>query len=213
LSLAVQHVQPPRIPTAIPLAIPHPLPEAFSPRLSSSGLSTPPASTHLRSNFNYALAHQKLLLASPRLSDTDEGELEGAMAGDAVTLPQPFPERANELKFVASTGVVFLGSSAVVLDLIKLTEPTKRNISAVEGKQETNEVETQALQKFELSYLPLRTGFLTVGGLRILLLEDKVVSVAADNDVAEEKDEDAGGRREARTLKEWDIIGEIWVST
>ncbi len=59
-------------------------------------------------------------------------------------------------------------------------------------------------QEFELEYLPLRSGFLTVGGLRILLVEDRVT---------DESEEDDGSRvrREVRILKELDIVGEIWV--
>jgi hypothetical protein len=58
---------------------------------------------------------------------------------------------------------------------------------------------------FELEYTPLRTGFVPVGGLRVLLLEDRVHGA-----------EEVYPQRRSSTplvLKEWDVIGEIWVKS
>ena len=64
-----------------------------------------------------------------------------------------------------------------------------------------------ASQDFELTYLPRKSGFATVGGLRALVVEDRTV-----------EGEDAVDERhvwlaEARTLREWDVVAEIWVNT
>jgi hypothetical protein len=197
LYLAIQHVYHPQAPAVAPSIIPAPT-ETLSPRLTSSGLSTP-APTNLRNNFNFGLAHQKLLIASPRLSCTDE-VVDGA---DVVSLPLPFSEAVGEMKFDPSTEVAFVGPSAIILDPITFCESAKRNPPA--GKPE-GVVNTQASREFELSYLPLRTGFLTVGGLRVLLLENRTVS-----SLDSERGADIQKHGEALTLKEWDVIGEVWV--
>ena len=59
---------------------------------------------------------------------------------------------------------------------------------------------------FELEYTPLKTGFVLVGGLRVLLLEDQVHST---------EDAYLPERRIVApvVLKEWDVIGEIWVKS
>lgn len=59
---------------------------------------------------------------------------------------------------------------------------------------------------FELEYTPLKTGFVLVGGLRVLLLEDQVHST---------EDAYLTERRIVApvVLKEWDVIGEIWVKS
>ncbi|CAL1704051.1 unnamed protein product [Somion occarium] len=74
VSFAVQHVQPPRLSAAAltRAAIAAPIhPESWSPRLPSSGFSTPsPYGTPYRGDFHDALA-RKLLVASPRPTQTD----------------------------------------------------------------------------------------------------------------------------------------------
>jgi len=74
-----------------------------------------------------------------------------------------------------------------------------------------------ASQELELDYLPLKTGFITVGGLRVVVVEDRL----ADGEASEEGDE--AGKAEhgenarvrpldsVRVLKEWDVVGELWV--
>ena len=62
-------------------------------------------------------------------------------------------------------------------------------------------------QEFSLEFLPVRAGFATVGGLRVLLVEDRLVDT--------EGGEEQRARRplEARTLKEWDVVAEVWVKS
>ena len=59
---------------------------------------------------------------------------------------------------------------------------------------------------FELEYTPLRIGFVPVGGLRVLLLEDRVQG-------AEEAYPERRSSNASVVLKEWDVIGEIWVKS
>jgi trafficking protein particle complex subunit 13 len=59
---------------------------------------------------------------------------------------------------------------------------------------------------FELEYTPLRTGFMPVGGLRVLLVEDRVQG-------AEEAYPERRSSSVSVVLKEWDVIGEIWVKS
>jgi hypothetical protein len=59
---------------------------------------------------------------------------------------------------------------------------------------------------FVLEYTPLRTGFVPVGGLRVLLVEDQVQG-------AEEAYPERRSSNVPVVLKEWDVIGEIWVKS
>ncbi|KII88914.1 hypothetical protein PLICRDRAFT_138993 [Plicaturopsis crispa FD-325 SS-3] len=209
VSLVVQHLQPPRPPPPGPVVAP----EAFSPRLPSSGFSTPsPTMTPSRGTFNYALAEQKLLVASPRQQvDSGWDAEQQTNDGGAVTLPPPFLER-KEGQQVALQGVVFLGTSTIFLDPITLSAQ-----SGSPSGFESTPAKAEAVREFELTYLPLRKGFVTAGGLRILLVEDKVDDGDDDgaSTLVDGRRDDTGSQRQSdvRTLKEWDIIGEFWVNT
>lgn len=191
LSLAVQHLQPPRaiLPTIFP---PHPPPEPYSPRFTSPGFSTP---SPMSATFNYALAHQKLLAVSPRRQGLDDGGNGGAI------LPPPFFEGADELRF-GKSGVVFCGNSAVFLRPIEFVRPGDE-----EKAKGDEDVKVQEAQDFELCYVPIVKGFNTVGGLRVILLEDKYLE---ESDFQDDK---STFNAEAKVLKEWDVVAEIWVST
>ncbi|KAH9952206.1 hypothetical protein B0H21DRAFT_716167 [Amylocystis lapponica] len=235
LSLVVQHLEPPRIqPTVISDAIAQPIVprESWSPRMPSSGLSTPsPSGTPYRGDFQDALA-QKLLVASPRQldndgdTDTDGGETPappGARGGfNAVHLPAPYARAESSV----SKDVVFLGTSALFLPQLRLavppdavvrTEHEKKHerdwsVSTTDSEADsevefdgTHSIKMVVCQEFELSYLPLRRGFAKVGGLRVVLVEDRIA------DEGSAGDEETRYSTEVRTLKEWDVVGEIWV--
>ncbi|KAJ6500407.1 hypothetical protein C8R45DRAFT_1071056 [Mycena sanguinolenta] len=196
LSLVVQHLQPPRTspPTLLP-ANPPP-PEPYSPRLTSltsPGFSTP---SPMVATFNYALAHQKLLATRRGLDDR---------TGTGPTLPPPFFEGADELKFAnVKVGVVFCGPSTVFLPPIELMRPAPADAEKADGEDH----KVQVVQDFELQYMPVTKGFNTVGGLRVLLLEDKYLDESSDG-----HDDKVPIRAEGKTLKEWDVMAEIWVPT
>ncbi|KAJ7632257.1 hypothetical protein FB45DRAFT_498346 [Roridomyces roridus] len=179
LTLAIQHLQPPRTAASSTIFPPNPPPEPYSPRLMSPGFSTP---SPMSATFNYALAHQKLLAVSPE---------------NSATLPPPFFQGADELKMTKS-GVVFIGASAVFLEPLELVRD-----SEVEGGEDGT---IHQVQDFELSYMPLRKGFNTVGGLRAILLEDKYLDDSGSDD------DKPLFRPDAKILKEWEIVAEVWVS-
>lgn len=158
--------------------------ESFT-RVSTSGFSTPsPASTL----FNYPLAQQKLLVASPRqtLLEIDSNEM---------LLPPPFSEAPPEECKILQSSVDFCGPSAIFLSPIQLSAADSVELSTT----------VSASQDFELTYIPLQPGFVSFGGLRALLVEDKFTSTIIGMDGFAEALE------KARTLKEWNVVGEVWV--
>ncbi|KAF7338619.1 hypothetical protein MVEN_02088200 [Mycena venus] len=202
LSLVVQHLQSPR--TTAPTVFPaNPPPEPYSPRLTSltsPGFSTP---SPMSATFNVALAHQKLLAVSPLRHGLDHFSSNGA----GPMLPPPFFEGTDELRFAsAKSGVVFCGASAAYIPPIELTRPAPAADveKAADGEEDSR---VQAMQDFELHYMPVSKGFNPVGGLRVILLEDKYLE---ESDVQDDK---SHFRAEAKILKEWDVVAEIWVST
>ena len=130
-------------------------------------------------------------------------------------LPAPFAEGEDESKFMGSSGVVFLGRSSIPLDPIELLcGETDQPTDATHGDDtsEANEYDNErvlTVRNFELSYMSLRKGFCTFGGLRVLLLKDAWTDEggsASNPDM-----EGIAPRTPARILEEWGVIGEIWV--
>jgi len=179
--------------------------EAFSPRLPSSGFSTP---TSTSVGFNYALAHQKILAASSMSTlvgtiplQTPQESVEGQSGflgdGTSVVLPPPYFEgNLDELK-VHTNGVVYSGPSTIPLDVLELSLVTNP-----EGTKPDEKLKMRAVRDFEVAYVPVRTGFHTIGGLRILALEDRLV-----------EGDDNPPKRKASTVKEYEVIGEVWVTS
>lgn len=147
--------------------------------------------------------HNQDILDGGRRSD----EMSHSGNGAAVVLPSPFAEDTEDRKLAKSRGVLFLGSSAIFLEPIRLSAP-----ASFEGTEsEVDTISVEAAQDFELSYLPLVKGFSTVGGLRVILVEDRLEKEGTDGLSGTGRND----RRqvEAHILKEWDVIGEIWVKT
>jgi len=65
----------------------------------------------------------------------------------------------------------------------------------------------QAVQDFDLSFVGLRMGFCTIGGIRILLVDDYLTG-----GIQEEEDKKVQIKR-THILKEYDVVGEVWVSS
>jgi len=205
LTLAVQHVQPPRVmpPSAM-----------LASNLETSGHQLPSSTRHLNPT-----SGRQDLPEVPSGKDGADGHQMGAYFSDVPLLPLPFAEGADELNFAGSTSVVFLGTSAIVLEPIQLfgQGQNENDESVVSNSGESDEEgdgeRVQAVREFDLSYLPLRKGFTTFGGLRVLLVEDRLVD---DEDVPPDggSGKEAEPRQtEARTLEEWSVVGEIWVNT
>ncbi|TFK55011.1 DUF974-domain-containing protein [Heliocybe sulcata] len=198
ISLIIQHIQPPAVVPTPKHAL---VPEAFSPRLPSSGFSTPrsppgtPTSTRLNL-LNQASIQQKLM-ESPRQTPF------GVRGGEAdqtngVLLPPPVADGAAP----GSRAVVFLGPSAIMLPPIKLRVPDDRD----NGTDTGSPVKVLASQDFELSYLPLRGGFLKVGGIRIFMHEDRWAEEGQGYD-------DPDSMKPVAELRTLPDIAELWVHT
>ncbi|SJL04430.1 uncharacterized protein ARMOST_07796 [Armillaria ostoyae] len=187
LTLAVQHVQPPKkvhVPASVNNLSMATQSESFT-RVSTSGFSTPSPTSTL---FNYPLAQQKLLVASPRqtLLEIETNE---------ALLPPPFSETSPEESKIPQSGVGFCGPSAIFLSPIQLSVADSLELST----------KVCASQDFELTYIPLQPGFVSFGGLRAFLVEDKFTSTIIGMDGF------AAALEKAQTLKEWDVVGEVWV--
>ncbi|KAI0670635.1 DUF974-domain-containing protein [Trametes maxima] len=245
VSLVVQHAQPKQLTVAAAVASAvatsaGPSQAAWSPRLPSSGFSTPsPYATPYRGDFTDTLA-QRLLVASPRRinadidseTGTDGGETPGPSmhsGGRVIDLPPPeLRPRGSDAQSAPTDSVAFLGTSALFLPPLRLPIPDppppaplghSRGVSdstdssldsdAEDIASTIDRIKVTASQEFELSYLPLKTGFTAVGGLRVLVVEDRLT---------DEGDTIEGvilGQypTEPRTLKEWDVVSEIWVKS
>jgi hypothetical protein len=124
----------------------------------------------------------------------------------AVVLPSPLGDEGDK-NITTSKGVLFVGPSAIFLEPIRLSGSM---VNGEESSGDDTTIRIEASKDFDLSYLPLVTGFSTVGGLRIILIEDQLV----DEDQAMSNDADSIRRQaEVQILKEWQVIGEIWVKT
>lgn len=121
-----------------------------------------------------------------------------ATASDPLlSLPPPYFETLDETRNEKLRGCSFLGPSAIPLDPVDLIQPDRDVPTGDPHRVESS-------QEFELTLLPLCTGFVCAGGLRLILVGDHL----SDADI------ESGthvGAKEPRTLKELDVIAEVWV--
>lgn len=125
--------------------------------------------------------------------------------------------RGDEARYDKLRGATrFLGASTLLVPPMTLvrTHP-ESELSSVgpdsggggdSGGGATTRTSAAQFWDFELEYTPLKTGFVPVGGLRVLLLEDRVQG-------AEEAYPERRSSNVPVVLKEWDVIGEIWVKS
>ncbi|KAF4615305.1 hypothetical protein D9613_002848 [Agrocybe pediades] len=190
VKLAIQHLKSRKsLPVpAVPL-------ETFSPKLPSSGFSTPSSSTV---TFNYALAHQKILAASNRPPISESPLLENVPLNiDTNVLPPPYFESGREE--TQQDNVSFTGPSAVLLPEITI------DYSEV-GQEEKGGI--QVVQDFDLPFIALRKGFSNVGGVRVLQVGDQVMGDSEGDEHLEFK----AGATKVQILKEYEVVGEVWVA-
>ncbi|EED79563.1 predicted protein [Postia placenta Mad-698-R] len=140
---------------------------------------------------------------------------------EVVSLPPPFVQAGSGAggKLAECKDVVSLGGSAVFLYQLRLAPPFEpgettgrtpaheRNVSTdttdSEADSESGEasgnltVKVVASQDFDLSYLPLKRGFATFGGLWVVLIEDVTV-----NEGQEESAQSRHHAEDVRVLKE-----------
>ena len=148
-----------------------------------------------------------------------------------AVLPPPFAVAdTSATEQPRAQDVKFLGPSAIFLPQLRLlglqtggvddlaTSGHRHNLSesSVESEADSDMHGTimprlprmLGSQDFELEFVPRKAGFATVGGLRVVVVEDRVI----------EGEEAQGPERlvwlpEARTLKEWDVVAEVWVKS
>ncbi|KAG9122718.1 hypothetical protein FRC07_000775 [Ceratobasidium sp. 392] len=192
IRLAIQHTHAtppaPSVP-AVPMA-----PEVSSPRALLSALSSPGGG------------------ATPRIGGTlDLGSMlqgEPVPASNEGGFPGPYSANAPP------DSPAFVGSSLQVLPPILLDRPATypeigSYVGIVKARQaQGGPVKGEGWVEFELGYVCLTGGagrMRRIGGVRVFVVEDREIEVGSD---------EIAGRDSAKSgmvLKEWDIIGEVWV--
>jgi hypothetical protein len=128
-------------------------------------------------------------------------------------IPPPEPMSGDETRYEKLRGATrFLGVSTVLVPPMTLArtaasaDAPRSSSPGGGGGDDAPPRKGEQFWDFELEYTPLKTGFVLVGGLRVLLLEDQVHST---------EDAYLTERRIVTpvVLKEWDVIGEIWVKS
>jgi hypothetical protein len=205
LSLVVQHVQTTKsVHDSVNFAL---IPDVLSPRYLHSFVSSPPAVDSVREGFPHVLPHQRAFVVSPKQEHEDQGP-----SVDEPILPAPFAVPVSEPSTTSTPGAIFLGSSAVFLEKIVLPESypeEARGVQDATGPASGSNSKVRVEREFELSYLPLRKGFLTLGGLRVILAEDRMVAV--NDDANEDSHQVSQPTLEPRVLDEWEVVAEVWV--
>ena len=132
-----------------------------------------------------------------------------------------------------SDGLVFLGTSTHFLPPLRFPVPnpplpsaappgsgharavSSSTDSSVESEGDDvplvpDRLKVAAAQEFALAYVSRRTGFLRIGGLRVMLVEDRL---ADEDEGAEGGALGLGLPMEPRILREWDVVAEVWVKS
>ncbi|KAG8907345.1 hypothetical protein FRB99_004592 [Tulasnella sp. 403] len=125
------------------------------------------------------------------------------------------------------SGVVFLGSSVVRFPSFRLVSPPspktpksptspksprsprspERVDAATTPPKDHEDIRARSSVDFSLEYVPLREGYSAIGGLRVLMVEDREV-LPDEEDNSSRRDDGT----EPKVIKEWDLIGEVWVT-
>ena len=200
IRIAMQHLQPQRFVQSVSAMS---IVDTVTPKFSSSGMTTP---TSAVGALNYATVHQNLLSLS-RTSLADDADTskniqqpdtrqEGA-AQEQTNLPPPTFDDVDELGIMPQPGVTYVGPSTIFLPPVTLG-------TEVPGDGQD---QPQTVQEFETTYVPLRKGFTSFGGLRALLVEDRII------DTGNKDMNPTLGREKISTLKEWNVVSDIWVAS
>ncbi|KAG8936041.1 hypothetical protein FRC02_004953 [Tulasnella sp. 418] len=128
----------------------------------------------------------------------------------AATMAQRLGQSREETDDLEANAIVFLGPSVIRLPPFRIaghhveSEPPKTPLTE-NGSKEPEPPRGQASVNFHLDFLPLREGFAAVGGLRVILLGDRVIEEGED-------EADRWDSIEPKIVKEWEQVAEIWVS-
>ncbi|KAF8556912.1 DUF974-domain-containing protein [Imleria badia] len=161
---------------------------------------TPAASSPTLSRFSSALTTPTQapvnITSEPALGSSPQ-RLVAAGGDPLLSLPPPYFEIPDDTRNAKLRGCAFLGPSAIPLDPIHLVQ---------QDMLASDPPRVEASQPFELTFLPRRTGFVCVGGLRLVLIGDHL----SDADIEPGTNANTSVK-EPRTVKELDIIAEIWI--
>jgi trafficking protein particle complex subunit 13 len=170
--------------------------EAYSPRLTASGLSTPSPTS---ATFNLNLAHEKLVHVARHHDEPSsiqyDTDGQTPIPEGLSHLPPPFFD--SPVERLSLSGVRPDGGSIVILAPMEMALDSE----AADASGRT----IRAVQEFEMWYLPVKKGFSPVGGLRVLVIDDKVVPAPDGVDQTEL-------RRSVLAEKQWEVVAEVWVS-
>ncbi|KAI5983765.1 DUF974-domain-containing protein [Pisolithus albus] len=147
-----------------------------------------PASPHTRSAVNIPDRH---LVTSPSAQISSGGNLLQPF------LPPPHFGIADQTRDAKVKGCTFVGPSSLALEPIKLCTP-------VQSREDIHPARIEGSRQFELTFMALQTGYICAGGLRILLVDHEL------------SDTEASVHRvvkEPKTLREYDVVGEVWVGS
>lgn len=231
LAHAIQQTNAPLPSTPEPKSPPPPAPYALRRSLSTLSLARRSESTAWGDTGSPSIMTESgaatPVVQSPTLASHDEQERGENRRLSRSSLPSPFRVDAvasaaksgqpSEMTRKEESAVMFLGSSVVKLPAFRLnaadaspsSPPPKSPEPTAEGTLVSRETESgprsRSSTSFSLEYVALREGFCPIGGLRVLLVEDR--EVAVDGDVGEDN---SITRMEPKVIKEWDSIGEIW---
>lgn len=140
--------------------------------------------------------------------DDDEAE-----SSAAVRLPAPYSNLAPGSNDSKAGRVQFSGPSAIILPPVTLAHSSSLESSSSEGNGHS--ARGEACVEFSLSFLPREQGFARIGGLRVLLVEDREQQISEETqDGSESVTLHAHSEihnPEAQIIREWDIIAEVWV--
>lgn len=129
----------------------------------------------------------------------------GAETDDArlLSVPPPEPIAGDEGRYEKLRGAThFLGSSTLLVP--PMTFAAASSAGGYDDHDSGATKKEEQFWEFDLAYAPLKIGFVPVGGLRVLLLEDRVETEAYP---------DKRTPSVPVSLREWDVIGEIWVKS
>jgi trafficking protein particle complex subunit 13 len=232
--IMIQHLQPLRVspvPPARTLSSPlnHTSPrhslDKWSPKSLASRTaqrdaetleSASPTMSPKRGVFNFGLGLAQTYADSPLSNHSGELAEPVASLPDAERRPHstitpirqslfrlPPPDSAS----IKSQSVMPLGGSVLSLPSFQLTRPhTDTSIPEVSD----DHPRTEAIREFECTFVPIRKGLANVGGLRVLLIEDREVEERSGQDNLILIPHIAA---EAKVLREWDVMGEIWITS
>lgn len=163
--------------------------------------SASPTMSPKRGVFNFGNNLTHVLTESPIVEHNPRDSVQSLTSTRPLTNVMHLPSTFSPI--VSQRNILPLGASVFFLPPLRLTlDPTPDAVQNT--RREVSEM-------FECTMLPIRKGFTSIGGLRVLLIEDREVDVDA---LAEEESLllAAPSMAAARLLREWDVVGEVWVT-